>query len=401
MKKIFIAAADMEIGGAERALLGLLNVLDKETYQIDLFLLHHQGPLMDLIPKGIRLLPELPKYADLGIPILKVLKRGHLDMFYGRLKGKINAQQFAKKQELRSADSVEIHYSFRYTLPYLPSISDTFYDLAIGFGIPYYIAAQRVRAVKKAVWIHTDYAMIDGDRAEELKVWDAYDHIVSISEAVTRSFVSVYPSLAKKIILIENILSPDIIKKQAVLPEMPSEFSDDTASIRLLSIGRLTKAKNFDNVPDICARLIHAGWSVKWYIIGFGSDRLLIEKRIREAQMENNVILLGAKANPYPYIKNCDLYVQPSRYEGKSIAVREAQILHKPVVITRFPTADSQLKDGIDGIIVPMDNRGCAEGIAKLLGDPQKQQTLIHRCQLTDFSNESEARKINQLFSYP
>ena len=89
MKKIFIAATDMAIGGAERALLGLLNALDKEKYQIDLFLLHHSGPLMELIPKEIRLLPEIPKYADLGIPIQKVLKHGHLDIFYGRLKGKI------------------------------------------------------------------------------------------------------------------------------------------------------------------------------------------------------------------------------------------------------------------------------------------------------------------------
>lgn len=100
MKKIFIAATDMAIGGAERALLGLLNALDKEKYQIDLFLLHHSGPLMDLIPKEIRLLPEIPKYADLGIPIQKVLKHGHLDIFYGRLKGKIKAGQYAAKHQL-------------------------------------------------------------------------------------------------------------------------------------------------------------------------------------------------------------------------------------------------------------------------------------------------------------
>ena len=398
MKKIFIAATDMAIGGAERALLGLLNALDKEKYQIDLFLLHHSGPLMDLIPKEIRLLPEIPKYADLGIPIQKVLKHGHLDIFYGRLKGKIKAGQYAAKHQLKKDNSVSIHYSFKYTLPYLPVISDTLYDLAIGFTIPYYLVDQKVQASKKAAWIHTDYAMIDGDREEELKVWDVYNHIISISEAVTRSFVSVYPSLAKKIFLMENILSPDLIRKQADLFDIPPEFSDGAASIHLLSIGRLTKAKNFDNVPDICARLIHAGWPVKWYIIGFGSDQSLIEDRICEAQMENNVFLLGEKANPYPYIRHCDLYIQPSRYEGKSIAVREAQILHKPVVITCFPTADSQLKDGIDGLIVPMNNEDCAEGIAMLLGNPKKQLALIRHCQSEDFSTETEALKIDQLF---
>ena len=124
MKKIAIAATDMAIGGAERALLGLLNALDKEKYQIDLFLLHHSGPLMDLIPKEIRLLPEIPKYADLGIPIQKVLKHGHLDIFYGRLKGKIKAGQYAAKHQLKKDNSVSIHYSFKYTLPYLPVICD-------------------------------------------------------------------------------------------------------------------------------------------------------------------------------------------------------------------------------------------------------------------------------------
>ena len=178
MKKIFIAATDMAIGGAERALLGLLNALDKEKYQIDLFLLHHSGPLMDLIPKEIRLLPEIPKYADLGIPIQKVLKHGHLDIFYGRLKGKIKAVQYAAKHQLKKDNSVSIHYSFKYTLPYLPVISDTLYDLAIGFTIPYYLVDQKVHASKKAAWIHTDYAMIDGDREEELKVWDVYNHII-------------------------------------------------------------------------------------------------------------------------------------------------------------------------------------------------------------------------------
>ena len=108
--------------------------------------------------------------------------------------------------------------------------------------------------------------------------------------------------------------------------------------------------------------------------------------------------MLGEKANPYPYIRHCDLYIQPSRYEGKSIAVREAQILHKPVVITRFPTADSQLKDGIDGLIVPMNNEDCAEGIAMLLGNPKKQLALIRHCQSEDYSTETEALKIDQLF---
>jgi len=397
MKRILITASDMEIGGAERALLGLLANIDKQKYAIDLFLLRHTGPLMSMIPPDIHILPENPKYADLGVPIQKVLKRGHLDMVYGRLKGKLKARQFIRKHHLKKGNSVAIHYSFRYTMSYLPEINAVFYDLAIAFTIPYYLVEAKTHARKKAAWIHTDYTMLDGDRAEELSVWKAYDHIISISEAVTRSFLKTYPELTGKLSLIENIVSPELIRMQAQLPCDANEFFDDTDAIRLLSIGRLTKAKNFDNIPDICARLVRAGCNVRWGIIGFGREEAVIREKIEEAAMQEHVFLLGKKENPYPYIRSCDIYVQPSRFEGQSVAVREAQILGKPVVITRFPTADYQLKDGINGIIVPMDNAGCANGILELIKSPEKQKILIQGCRMDDFSNKNEAFKIDLL----
>ena len=174
-------------------------------------------------------------------------------------------------------------------------------------------------------------------------------------------------------------------------------MASEKGVIKILSIGRFTKAKNFDNVPDICAQIISMGILVKWYIIGYGNDRKLIERKIKEANMEDYVSLLGRKENPYPYIKNCDIYIQPSRYEGKAVAVKEAQILHKPVVITNFPTASSQLRNGIDGIIVPMDNSGCAKGIVDLLKNSEKIQNLIDNCSTSRYSNCEEIEKIYAL----
>ncbi len=165
-------------------------------------------------------------------------------------------------------------------------------------------------------------------------------------------------------------------------------------STTILSIGRYCTAKNFDNVPDICARILSKGLSVKWYIIGFGEDEALIQQKIKESSMDDFVILLGKKDNPYPYIKACDLYVQPSRYEGKCVAVREAQMLGKPVVITNYATSASQLEDGVDGIIIPMDNEGCAVGIASLLHDPDRMKFLKENCLKRDYSNSKEVQKI-------
>ena len=113
--------------------------------------------------------------------------------------------------------------------------------------------------------------------------------------------------------------------------------------------------------------------------------------------MEDHVIILGKRSNPYPYIKACDIYVQPSRYEGKSVTVREAQMLCKPVVVTNYPTASSQIKDGVDGVIVPLDNAGCAKGLARVIMDEHLQQQLVAYLQTHDYGNETEVEKIYQL----
>ena len=167
--------------------------------------------------------------------------------------------------------------------------------------------------------------------------------------------------------------------------------------IHFLSIGRFSDAKNFDNVPQICRLLRQQGFNVKWFIIGYGGDENLIYRKIKEAGMQDYVIMLGKKENPYPYIKQCDLYVQPSRYEGKAVTVIEAQALHRPVVITKFATSSSQLIDGVDGVIVPLDNEGCADGIAKLLDDPKKMQSLSEACRRRDYSNQKEVEKLYEL----
>ena len=113
--------------------------------------------------------------------------------------------------------------------------------------------------------------------------------------------------------------------------------------------------------------------------------------------MENYVIVLGKKSNPYPYIQTCDVYIQPSRFEGKCVAVREAQMLGKPVIITNYATARSQLEDGVDGIIVPLDNKRCAQGIVKVLQNPQLMKRLSENCRQRDYTNSQEVKKLYKL----
>lgn len=398
--RIFIAMHYMEIGGAETALVGLLNALDPARVDVDLFLYDHRGEMMQFIPEWVNLLPQIPKYSVLERPIVELVKRGFWGIAVTRLWAKFLSQKVYKRSGSKLENNGGLDKMSKCTTPLLPKINPSMtYDLAISFLTPHRIVAEKVKAKKKIAWIHTDYTRVWVDAEEELKVWQKYDYVASISSDVTNTFLQVFPSLAPKIVEIENILSPKFVRKRAELEDTDKEFRQ-TDKISLLSIGRYSEQKNYDNVPDICKRLIgKTKLNIKWYIIGYGGDEALIRQKIKEAGMEEHVILLGKRSNPYPYIKACDIYVQPSRYEGKSVTVREAQMLCKPVVVTNYPTAPSQIRSGIDGVIVPMDNEGCANGLAEVICDKPLQERIIAHLKTHDYGNESEVEKIYKLIN--
>lgn len=396
-KRIFINIHYMEIGGAESALLGLLSALDPDKVDVDLFINQHTGELLPLIPKYVNVLPEDPVYSSIERPLKQILMEGHVGIACRRLVAKFKHRKYRKSltKEQAGIDASIFQYVADEVDSALPSLAYLgTYDLGISFANPHNIVLNKVKAKKKLCWIHTDYSTVSIDTEREVPVWGAYDKIVSISDDVTRSFLSRFPSLASKIIRIDNILSCDFVLKRACEFDASGEFD---GKINLLSIGRYCAAKNYDNVPAICKILREAGLDVKWYIIGYGGEEALIRQCIAESGMEECVILLGKKSNPYPYIKACDIYVQPSRYEGKSITVREAQILCKPVVVTRYPTAASQISDGTDGVIVPLDNEGCARGIADFVADEELRQKIVDNLRAGDHANESEVEKIYEL----
>lgn len=466
-KRIFISIYYLHLGGAETSLIGLLNALDTEKYDVDLFVFHHVGEMMQYIPKGINLLPEEPMYAHMDGSVKQCIKDGYWKMAFKRVIAHKKFSKYAKEHGL--TDSAGVYtYIAREVCPILPSLEKYGeYDIAISYIIPHQVVLEKVKAKKKICWLHTDYTKVGFDPEAELKVWNQYDHISSISSDVTKSFLKIFPSLESKIIEIENIMPTSLIRSRAEEFEVDWEketristgpnfvgggkstlrilsigrFSEQKnfdnlpfiCSImieemkKLLSIGRFCEAKNYDNVPSICQRMLQildenenqnensrsegsmdsassptinhkpSSINLKWYIIGYGGDETLIRQKIAEAGMQDHVIILGKRTNPYPYIKGCDIYVQPSRYEGKSITVREAQMLCKPVVVTNYPTASSQIQDCVDGVIVPMDNEGCAKGLAEFILDSDKQSYILEYLKTHDFSGQQEVNKIYNL----
>ena len=399
-KRLFIAIQYLEIGGAERSLIGLLNAINYTKYDVDLFVYRHTGEFMTLIPDQVRLLPEHPKYASISMPLKEVLKKGFFDIVIGRLWAKIKNKWLSPLFSEEGKDSISIfQYVATATTPFLPSLKRYGeYDLAISFLIPHNILKDKVKAKKKWAWIHTDYSSVTMDTTAELPVWNAFDKIITISDSVSDGFLFRFPSLKHKLMLMENILSEKFVRDEAEKGFTHPLWRNEENTIKLCSVGRFSYPKAFDRAVYICKNLVEKGLNIKWYIVGYGGDEQLIRKAITETNMEDHFILLGKQSNPYPYIKACDIYVQPSRYEGKAVTVREAQILCKPVVITHFPTAPSQLTDGVDGLIVPDSIDGAAEGLAAFIRDTNKQRLFINYLETHHYGNEEEAQKIDLAF---
>ena len=484
--KVLITSFDLEIGGAERSLLGLLNSFDYTKYEVDLFLYAHAGEFMSLLPKSLNLLPEVKPCAMLRIPIVTALCNGAPFIAISRIISKFVALIQTKTG---GCPGDQLLRNCRYCLPFFPRIPKK-YDLAISFTSPHYLMTDRVTAKVKIGWIHIDYTKINSgvDKNFERPMWQRLDIIAAVSAEVKNSFIQVFPELRDKVLVIENILSAEFVRQQADALDVAAEMPAEPGVIRLCSVGRFCHAKNFDSVPEVVRLLMAAGvssesgvvsressgqvlgqaggladhgtaprwsspfrvcketepghscpvmgksglenpgsvfgcgsaapcdpWSnqasvtlhpnskienrkskitLKWYLIGYGGDEALIRQKIAAAGVGDQVIILGKKTNPYPYMKACDLYVQPSRYEGKAVTVREAQMLGKPVLITNFPTAKSQLEDGIDGLICPLDNAAIADAIQRLIEDRELRTRLAQTAAARDYSNAGEVEKI-------
>ncbi len=396
-KRIFITIHYMEIGGAEISLIGLLDTIDYSLYDVDLFIYSHQGELMKLIPAQVNLLPQMDEYACIEQPISRVIRKGYYRIVWARLKAKLQYRAYKKKMNPIDHHAIWDYISENIT-PVLPSLEHLGkYDFAISFLALHSVVREKVHAKKKIAWIHTDYTQVSVNAPLQLPVWSSYDYIASISDDVSSTFCKIYPSLKNKLVLIENILSPTFVRTRAEEQIDWGEIPIVEGKIKFLSVGRYSPQKNFYNVPDIACKLRALGLHFCWYIIGYGGDEELIESKIKEAHMEEHVVLLGKKSNPYPYMKACDVYIQPSRYEGKSVTVREAQMLHKPVIVTNYPTASSQIKHELDGVIVPLENNGCAQGIYDFICDKDLQATIIAYLKENDFGNEKEIQKIYNL----
>ena len=227
-KRIFISMHYLELGGAETALIGMLQSMDYSRYEVDLFLHSHRGEMMQFIPKEVNLLPEIQEYAMIEKPMLEALRKGCFRIVLARLKARWQYKRYLKRKGLTDSAAI-FQYVGNAVTPVLPPLDHLGeYDLAVSFLNPHNIVRDKVKAKKKICWIHTDYTRVDVNAELELPVWASYDHVMSISPDVTRTFLQVFPSLEGKIVEMENILPTDFVRCRAeefdALPELNNYF---------------------------------------------------------------------------------------------------------------------------------------------------------------------------------
>lgn len=391
-KKILIASYDLEIGGVERSLISMLNNFDYERYDVDLLLYNHSGEFMPLIPKDIKLLPENIKYKSIRLGIGTLIKAGEYNLAFQRLRAKYG---YEYRRDKSLDDTYQMQLMWKYCNPYFPMVEEE-YDIAISYLWPHDFVAEKVRAKKKIAWIHTDYSNISPDRNIDLKIWDKFDSIVGVSEKCVETFLKLYPSLREKCVVVENITSPEFIRKMSE-EQVSEEFEKD--KFNLLTVARFSHAKGIDQGVEAIKLLRDRGIdNIKWYIVGYGGDENKIRELITRCSLEDMIEILGKKNNPYPYMKMCDLYMQPSRYEGKAVTVVEAQILAKPVLITNYPTAHSQVVDEVDGEVCELSIEGIANGIEKFYRDRELLERYRSNCESRNYENKEELKKLYELF---
>lgn len=387
--KLLIAINTLGAGGAERALINFLRQPELAGCSIDLRVMLEQGELIQELPDTVRLVNR--HYYSQSV----LTGRGRRKLLQTVLKDSLHRGSLLRNlpymtrrlSEMRRAGKVRADKLLWKVVSDASPLPETPYDLAVAWleGASTYYVADHVRAHRKIALVHVDYGMAGYTPALDHGCYEKIDQIFCVSGEVRRSFLQIYPEYAGKTGVFHNILDIQEIRQRAQESE---GFTDGFEGTRILTVCRLVQQKQLD-VSIEAMRLLkerHAGnRRIRWYVLGEGEDRAKLEKQIREAGLSGDFLLPGVKKNPYPYFREADIYVHCTGYEGRSLAIEEAQILGKPVIVSDVSGNREQVDAGVDGLVVPLEAGKIADAVERLLASPEYARQLGVNASKKDF----------------
>ena len=364
MKKILFALKDMNVGGVEKSLVSLLEEIDCNKYDVTLLLLKDFGGFMNQIPNWVKII-FIKEYTDIeslvNNPPLSEIKKCIKKKEYV-----FSLQLFIGYLYFKFTRNMAIYYYF--VFKNIPKINDS-YDVAIAYSslIPYltYFVNSHIKANKKYGWIHFDVKKLVINKNTLYVLHKNLDRIYVVSREALESFIDIFPKLKDKCELKYNVISRSYIERQS---RVKVDLLDSN-SFKIITLGRISKEKGQDIIPNIVKNLLDKNYDIKWYLIGDGKLIESIKKSMENLKLNNEIVFLGTKINPYPYLKQADLYVQPSRYEGYCISLAEAKTLYLPIVTTDFAGAKEQITHRFNGSIVRFDEVELFNEIKLLIDD--------------------------------
>lgn len=383
-KKILFCVRDFAHGGIPRCLQQLLLKIDVEKYDINVYCGDQSGIyknafsnatilkeslLMWLLMTNYRKQSGWRKIAAIAIKLLRyALLKLNFDLFDWKIKWD------ARK------------------------LSNYNYDAYIAFseGFPTKLISW-VSRPNKFVWIHCDYDWVSPyeNREEELNYYNCFDNIVCVSAFTKNAFDRAFPTLSERTLVIYNVIDVDRIKS---LSKENEEIDKryDTNCFTIISVGRICYQKQFEVIPKIAHVLKENGLNFKWYIIGIGPDSEMetVIKELDKYGIEDSVILLGPKNNPYPYMKLADLFVLTSRYESYPTVINESKIVGTPIVSTNFSSAYEIMNEDC-GLVYPVEKLHL--GIIKMKENQELYQLIKNKLAEFKYDNASLLKQIYAL----
>ena len=380
-KKVAILLPWLKMGGTNKVAIRFMRELVK-YYDVTLILSQNIGELLEEIPKDVHvIIDKMKPFKEMFMSDLSHLKMKYLfqDIIY-YLKVKTGK------------DSID---NLSYIVKRNLYITNEIFDCAISYHgqSPERLLnlIYRVHSQKKVVWIHGEMGFSDNQCKRMEKYYKKMDHYFFVSEPTRNTFLQRIPvDIAKTTVYYNPLDKEEILLKSKELSDV--NFSDKYTNI--VTVGRVSSEKGQDMIPQIAKNLRKAGYAIRWYIIGDGPNLDKIKELIRKENVEEEVILLGVKSNPYPYMKACDIYVQPSYTEGYSTTICEAGILGKAIIGTK-PSGGirDQIVNGENGLIVNASIEGLEQGIVKLLRDPVLIKKIEQNILKKDFEGKGEIKK--------
>jgi glycosyltransferase involved in cell wall biosynthesis len=363
--------------------------------EITILMLEKYGGFLNAIPKGVNV-KYLEGYSSIKALLNEPPKTLVLSLMKEQkvFKGLYLLLLFMISKYLKQKTII-----FNHLMKNIPDLKNE-YDIAVAYAGPMdfisYFVAKKIKAKKKIQWIHFDITKIGFNKQFATKIYKQFDNIYVVSKEAKKKLLREVPTIKDKTDVFLNMVSLKEIHHQSQNGE---GFNDGFTGLRILTVGRLTDEKGQDIAIKVLARLMKDGYKTKWYCLGEGSSRTYYESLIAEHNLKDHFILLGSNPNPYPFINQCDIYVQPSRYEGYSISLIEARTLKKPIITTNVNGSNEQIIHGETGIVVNIDEDELYHAVAKLLSSHKFRNQLSANLAIENSSPKVETEKLKMIFN--